>query len=229
MHFSDFAQMIGGVLRGDASTSAFAKTLFECILPNEKLYLLEGISSDTFKSYYNGQKRINAIARKININVTPKAFERYIRDCEKVAATKLCEVFADTVTGMDETNAAKMLAELFNKIITEAAAVQRNTKQKPTAIEKSITKREDLKLKVASGNSYIENRDNVEGVEESVIYVDKNVIDNAAKVNLACEESGSDNNLNSEATNQYYTVNNFGTITSNQNIGNVYGGLTIKL
>ena len=137
MTFSDFANMLGQVLRKEENTVRFTRTLFEAILPEEKCYLLEGIADDTFKSYYNGSTGVTVLARKINADVKVEAFAKFIKAQGKVTVQKLCENFSNVLPEIDVNNTCKMIAELFDKIIMEAAAVKRERNK--TSMKESIS------------------------------------------------------------------------------------------
>ncbi|MBR0233090.1 MAG: hypothetical protein IJQ57_09640 [Synergistaceae bacterium] len=64
MYFKDFAYQIGLVMKGNSTTSSFTHTLFDAILPEKKKNLLDGISENTYKAYYNGKTKITGIAKK---------------------------------------------------------------------------------------------------------------------------------------------------------------------
>ena len=130
MYFSEFAQRLGRVLIEGSNTSAFVRTLFLEILPEDRYYLLDEISQNTFKSYYNGHLRINALARKIVACVNVKSFEKFIKRSGKSAVGKLCEVFSDVWADIDSNNAGEKIARLFDDIITEAAAMNKRQSKK---------------------------------------------------------------------------------------------------
>ena len=130
MYFSEFAQRLGRVLIEGSNTSAFVRTLFLEILPEDRYYLLDEISQNTFKSYYNGHLRINALARKIVACINAKSFERFIKRSGKSAVGKLCEVFSDVWADIDSSNVGEKIAKLFDDIITEAAAMNRRQSRK---------------------------------------------------------------------------------------------------
>ena len=117
MTFSDFAHRIGNVLRGADSQSAFAKTLFEMIIPDDRDDLLEDISESTWKSYFNGGARITRLAKKINAVADPMLFESYINEQDDPAVQKLCDAFIDVLPEINLHNASEQIAGLFNEII----------------------------------------------------------------------------------------------------------------
>ncbi len=144
MTFKDFAQRIGRVLRGTGSQSAFTKSLFEQILPEDREDLFEGVSDSTWKNYYNGNSQITRFAQRINGVADPEYFEDYIdEDLEGPAVRKLCEVFSDALPEINIDNAGKLLASLFDKIIDEAATPKEKKKAKE---EKEKSEDDTLRL-----------------------------------------------------------------------------------
>lgn len=131
MNFSEFAQKFSRVLIEGENTVVFTRTLFEAIVQEEFHYLLK-MRDDIFKSYYNGRANINALARKINVHTDCCSFKDYIEDAGEVAVKKLCDVFSDAVPDINEKNAGEKLAELFDRIITEAAAERKKSKKELT-------------------------------------------------------------------------------------------------
>ena len=132
MNFSEFAQKFSRVLLEGENTVVFTRTLFGAIVQEESHDLLEKMANDTFKSYYNGRANINALARKINSHTDRCSFKDYIEDAGEVAVKKLCDVFSDAVPDINEKNAGEKLAELFDRIITEAAAERKKSKKELT-------------------------------------------------------------------------------------------------
>ena len=134
MYFSEFAQRLGRVLIEGSNTSVFVRTLFLEIIPEDRYYLLDEISQNTLKSYYNGHLRINALARKIVACVNVKSFEKFIKRSGKSAVGKLCEVFSDVWADIDSNNVGEKIAKLFDDIITEAAAMNKRQTKKSNEI-----------------------------------------------------------------------------------------------
>lgn len=130
MYFHEFAQKIGNVLLGSNNTATFVRSLLESIIPEDQYDLLDEIRPCTFKAYYNGNAKITSLARKINVVVDVSLFEESIKDLGDVTIQKLSREFSDIFPKINPKNTAKKLAELFDKIITEAAAVPKRQNQK---------------------------------------------------------------------------------------------------
>ena len=133
MVFTEFAHRIGGVIRGESSTSAFTRTLFEAIIPEDRLDALDEYSESSFKAYFNGQSKITRIARKINPYAEPALFEDFIYDQGDAVAQKLCNAFVDVFPDISLHNVGEMLSTLFDEIINEAAGA--NKKSAPKSAE----------------------------------------------------------------------------------------------
>ncbi len=130
MIFPDFAQRIGGVIRGESSTSAFTRTLFESIIPVERVDALDEYSDSSFKAYYNGQSKITRIARKINPYTEPALFETFIYDQGDAVAQKLCGAFVDVFPDIGLHNVGELLSTLFDDILNEASGTTKKSTPK---------------------------------------------------------------------------------------------------
>ena len=64
MEFKEFAHRLFKIIRAGNNTSAFTRTLFESILDEENIEMIEDIKSDTFKVYYNGNTKISKFSQK---------------------------------------------------------------------------------------------------------------------------------------------------------------------
>ena len=121
MYFKDFAYQIGLVMKGNSTTSSFTHTLFDAILPEKKKNLLDGISENTYKAYYNGKTKITGIAKKIYPDVNPNLFKDFISKQGANINKKLSETFSSVLPEISPANAGSVLAELFYQIIKKAA------------------------------------------------------------------------------------------------------------
>ena len=135
MNFDEFTKRIGRVLLEGERTTTFVRSLFEAILPEEDHYLLDK-SRTSFKAYYNGRANINSLARKINAHTNVSLFEDFIEESGETAVRKLSEAFLDIMPDIKEKNAGRKLADLFDRIITEAAAIP------PKQSKKNLTEKQ---------------------------------------------------------------------------------------
>ena len=65
-------------IRDRSSTHAFTRSLFEAIVTEDGLDILNGYNNESFKAYYNGNTKISGLARKISPYVEPFGFSEYI-------------------------------------------------------------------------------------------------------------------------------------------------------
>ena len=128
MNFKDFAHLLSPSIGAGSSTHAFTRSLFEAIVTEDGLDILNGYDKESFKAYYNGNTKISGLARKISPYVEPFGFSEYIGSFQDCAIQGLCETFQKYIPDIDLHNAADKLADLFASIIREAAAATR----KPT-------------------------------------------------------------------------------------------------
>lgn len=129
MEFKDFYNKLSTVLKAESSASAFTRTIFEAIIPEEKYDLKKEYSDSTFKGYSSGNS-ISRIAKKINSVADPMLFEEYINNHEDVTIEKLCSVFADDIPGLTAHNAGELISTLFSDIISEAASTNKKSAHK---------------------------------------------------------------------------------------------------
>ncbi len=127
MIFRDFIQKLASVLRAESSTDAFARTIFEAIIPDDRYDALDGYSKSSFKAYYNGNANIGRISRKINGYAEPMLFANFIHEHGDAAVEKLCIVFCDVLPDITLHNAGEKLANLFSQILTEAAGANKKS------------------------------------------------------------------------------------------------------
>lgn len=130
MLFNEFCSKLSSVIRAGGSTDKFARTLFESILTDDGLEILNEYSSSSFKAFYNGNTTINKISQKINAYIEPAEFSSYIHSFPDAAVENLCNVFADFIPDIDLYNAGDKLSELFASIIIEAAGTTKNSPTK---------------------------------------------------------------------------------------------------
>lgn len=122
MDLAEFVGRTGSVLKGSSSQAAFAKTLFEMILPDEREDLLEGKSKNTWKNYYYG-RYFGHYAKMIINAINPVIFEKNIKEYDNKTKQRLCEAFSDVVPNASKKDIGKELGLLFEAIIREAAGL----------------------------------------------------------------------------------------------------------
>lgn len=127
MEFKEFIEKLASVLRGGSSTIEFTRSVFEAIVANTDLDILDGYKSSSFKGFYNGKTSISGISKKINAHLEPMEFSEYISNHDDGAVENLCSVFKTDIPDIELRNAGDKLAELFESIIIEAAGKKRKT------------------------------------------------------------------------------------------------------
>lgn len=80
MKFKDFAHMLFPVIGAGNRTHAFARSLFEAIVTENSLDILDGYDKESFKAYYNGNTQSTGLVKKISTYVEPFGFSEYISD-----------------------------------------------------------------------------------------------------------------------------------------------------
>lgn len=121
MEFKDFIHKLSSVIRAGGSTDKFTRSIFESIVTEEGLAVLNEYSSSSFKAYYNGNSSITKLSKSINAFVEPMGFLDYLNQYSDAAIENLCKVFSEDIIDIEPSNASEKLAYLFVSIITEAA------------------------------------------------------------------------------------------------------------
>lgn len=133
MTFSDFINRLFSIIGAGSSTHAFTKSIFEVMLDENDLEILDEYTEETYKSYFNGNTGISRIAKKICAHMEPENFVAYIDGFPDAIRDSLSAVFEDIIPDCDSFNISQELAELFADILREAAS----TKKKRTSKKKA--------------------------------------------------------------------------------------------
>ncbi len=144
MEFKEFVEKQASVLRDGSSTIEFTRSVFEAIVANSDLDILDGYKASSFKVFYNGNTAISGISRKINAHLEPMEFAEYISQHDDGAVEDLCSVFRADIPDIELNNAGNKLAELFTAIITEAAGAKRKTTVQQKIFNKYLKKAESF-------------------------------------------------------------------------------------
>ncbi len=137
MKFNEFAQRLHPIIGGASSTSAFAKTLFDAIITEEGSSVLEEVSEESYKAYYNGNTSISRMAKKISPYVDLEEFVGFCNRFQDGATERLCDSFREFCPSISAHNAGEKLAVLFEQIINEAAATKRKSAPKGAKADNS--------------------------------------------------------------------------------------------
>lgn len=144
MEFKEFVEKLASVLRDGSSTIEFTRSVFEAIVANTDLDILDGYKASSFKGFYNGNTSITRISKKINAHLEPIEFAEYISQHDDGAVENLCYVFRADIPDIELHNAGDKLAELFTAIITEAAGAKRKTTVQQKIFNKYLKKAESF-------------------------------------------------------------------------------------
>lgn len=125
MKFHEFAQLLHPIIGGASSTHVFAKTLFDAITTDEGNSVLEEVTPETYKSYYNGNTGITRLAKKLSAYVDPVEFVSYCEPFTDATMNTLYDRFKACIPDMTKNDVAESLADFFHDIIFEAAATKR--------------------------------------------------------------------------------------------------------
>ena len=72
--------MLFPVIGAGNRTHAFARSLFEAIVTENSLDILDGYDKESFKAYFNGNTQSTGLVKKISTYVEPFGFSEYISD-----------------------------------------------------------------------------------------------------------------------------------------------------
>ncbi len=125
MEFSDFVKLLHPVIGAGSSTHAFARTLFDSIVTDEGQVVLDELSTNTYKAYFNGNTQITKLAQKISAYIEPEEFIGYIEQFSDAAVQSLCDSFQESLPDIHLHNAGEKLTGLFASIIKEAASAKK--------------------------------------------------------------------------------------------------------
>ncbi|MBK5898037.1 NACHT domain-containing protein [Catonella massiliensis] len=127
MQFKEFVQKLFSAISDGESTSSFTKTMLENIVTEKGLDILNGYQPSSYRAYYNGNTSITKISKKINAHIEHMEFVAYIGDLSDASVEQLCRIFKEDIPNIEPLNAPEKLAELFAKIITDAAGAKKKT------------------------------------------------------------------------------------------------------
>lgn len=128
MEFKVFAKKLKDVIGGTSNTKIFTKTIFEAMMNDSGPALLEDISPDTFKAYFNGNTSISKAAALILANLSDDdEFPSYLEGFGATTAQLLADEFEDDIPDINAVNASTKITELFLEILREASGKKKGT------------------------------------------------------------------------------------------------------
>ena len=128
MEFKIFAKKLKNVIGGASNTKEFTKTIFEAMMNDSGPDLLEGISGNTFKAYFNGYTNISNVAALVLANLSDDyGFPTYLEGFSDTTAQLLADEFADDIPDINAVNASTKITDLFLEILREASGKEKST------------------------------------------------------------------------------------------------------
>lgn len=136
MEFKVFAKKLKNVIGGTSNTKNFTKTIFEAMMNDSGPDLIENISPDTFKAYFNGNTSISKVAPLILANLSDDdEFPSYLEGFGDTTAQLLADEFKDDIPDINAVNASTKITDLFLEILREASGKKKST---PKSAKKNI-------------------------------------------------------------------------------------------
>lgn len=157
MKFYEFAQRLHPIIGGASNTHAFAKTLFSTIVTEEGSSVLEEVSEESYKAYYNGNTSISRMAKKISPYVDSEEFVGFCNQFQDGVTERLCDSFREFCPNINAHNAGEELAALFKQIINEAAARKRKNAPKGVKADNSSGNASDWAALSSEDLTYLKN------------------------------------------------------------------------
>ena len=121
MEFTEFANLLKPIIGGSYNTKRFTRILFESMMTEDGALLIEDISDETFKAYFNGNTAITKIAQRVLANLEDENFVEYLNGFGDATAQILCDTFAPYIEGINQLSASRKITDLFVEILHNAA------------------------------------------------------------------------------------------------------------
>lgn len=154
MEFTEFANLLKPVIGGSYNTKRFTRTLFESMMTEEGSLLIEDISDETFKSYFNGKTKITKIAQRVLANLEDENFVEYIDGFGDATTQVLITAFNPYISDLDQMNASRKITDLFLEILHNAAASEKKKSTPKSAKQEEKNPHDILSEKIfASGQA----------------------------------------------------------------------------
>lgn len=137
MKFSDFANILYSILADGKKTDEFTQELFLNIVdyPADVDNKVENRTLPAFKSYFNGTRSIDGIAKDINKYIEPEVFVSYINGLPAGTISTLCNALVAYIPDINLYNTAEVCADMFKQILVDAANIKKNKKTTLIKIE----------------------------------------------------------------------------------------------
>lgn len=136
MTFSVFANLLKPIIGGSDNTVEFTRKLFISIIGENNSTVIEDLSDESFKTYYNGRTSITKIAKKVSPYVDPENFVAYLDTFGDSVSQKICDVFSKSIDDINLQNTNEKIAYYFDEILKTATESKRkNPSKKDESIE----------------------------------------------------------------------------------------------
>lgn len=127
--------------------------MFESVVTDEGVSVLDEYTESSFKAYFNGNTKINKIAKALSPYADPVEFVNYLEPFADPVTKALLDAFLPYIPNATERTINEDIADLFVVIIKEAAATKRKSPSKKGTLENDSSN-EVLKNKIlASGQA----------------------------------------------------------------------------
>ena len=136
MEFTEFIKLLKSIIGGASSNHDFTRIIFGEIVTDEGQSYVEDKSDSTFKSYYNGNTKITAIAKRILPYIEPEEFTAFLEHFPDATIQRLCDAFQPYILDITLHNAYEKIADFFEDILRTAASQQR--KNTHTSVREDI-------------------------------------------------------------------------------------------
>lgn len=122
MEFSTFIKRLKTVIGGSDNTVIFTRTIFELMVNEKGLDILDDKSDNTLKSYYNGYTSISKFASVVMSHLDDTdAFVSHLESYGETASQLLADNFVDEINDINASNAPLKIYDLFLDIIRKAS------------------------------------------------------------------------------------------------------------
>ena len=127
MKFSDFAHILNCFLGEYLNTSDFTKALLLAVTNESVKPFLNGISANTYKSYYNGQRQLTRISKRIIGHLDLDQFSEFIVGLDLQCKEEICDAIdkIDPSLDIDLFNCNYVCANVFKDIIVSSCLAKR--------------------------------------------------------------------------------------------------------
>ena len=169
MNIVEFISITQPIIGGKAPASSYIRTLFDCVLKDTGRDILNDYSNSTYKSFANGNASISQIAKAMSPHLDEEEFSTFIYELEDSAQLQLVEEFRPYLPEIASYNVGDLLADLFVKIIRDAAKTNRKkasnkdtqtTEDKKTNCENASNNNETTVTYVQHQTNVVQNGEN---------------------------------------------------------------------